>query len=235
MATTTTPSNTAALRTFGVTELLEQILSDLDMQTLLLAQRVSKQWKDTIADSSMLQEALFSRLQTTHRNIYHGHGGENSFVSLDSSFSRPLVYYNDTFVVTFSYEQFKPNELRLNFRVRTRDYWGDIFGPFGEMTELDGGPKPSWHRMYLLQYLSPAAMSWNCYHAVFQMEVRGVKKLKEFEEEWHEFDWDQKPLASICEDAIKITSQRVLQDMLDGNVTATYYDTLTPYFGAVRR
>ena len=143
-ATTSIEEDTAALRTFAITELLEQILSALDMQTLLLAQRVSTHFKAVIDGSTVLQQALFFQLQTARGENYLGHDGINSFVDPDSPFSRPLTYYGWDFVCTFSLEQFRPDESRLVFRTRTRDWWGP---DGGECTGLDGKHEPSWQRM----------------------------------------------------------------------------------------
>ncbi|KAJ6437377.1 Zinc finger, CCHC-type [Purpureocillium lavendulum] len=52
----------AAERALGTTELLEQILLHLDMQTLLVsATRACRQWNSLIAASPLLQKALFLR------------------------------------------------------------------------------------------------------------------------------------------------------------------------------
>ena len=45
--------------TFEITELLEHILSQLDMRALLLVQRLSRTWRDVIASSRKLQRHLF--------------------------------------------------------------------------------------------------------------------------------------------------------------------------------
>ncbi len=49
----------AAEKVFSTPELLMEILSGLDMRTLLLSQRVSKQWQYIIAKTRVLQRALF--------------------------------------------------------------------------------------------------------------------------------------------------------------------------------
>lgn len=49
---------------FGAAELLEAILFNVDMRTLLLSQRVSKDFKGTISGSPALQEALFFKAET---------------------------------------------------------------------------------------------------------------------------------------------------------------------------
>jgi hypothetical protein len=50
------PPSEAVFETF---ELLETILFELPMQTLLLSQRVNKQWKSVLEGSTKLQQALF--------------------------------------------------------------------------------------------------------------------------------------------------------------------------------
>ncbi|KAF2501742.1 hypothetical protein BU16DRAFT_206749 [Lophium mytilinum] len=49
----------AAKRVLGVTELLEFILLELPIQNIFQAQRVCKQWKEVIANSSPLQQAMW--------------------------------------------------------------------------------------------------------------------------------------------------------------------------------
>ncbi|KAK4496479.1 hypothetical protein PRZ48_012459 [Zasmidium cellare] len=51
----------AATRAFDVAELREMILAQLPMKDILLNQRVSKDFRDTIQSSKLLQEALFFR------------------------------------------------------------------------------------------------------------------------------------------------------------------------------
>ncbi|EME80833.1 uncharacterized protein MYCFIDRAFT_85212 [Pseudocercospora fijiensis CIRAD86] len=51
----------AAHAVLHTVELLQAILLSLDTKTLLLSQRTCKTWQDVIADSILLQEALFFR------------------------------------------------------------------------------------------------------------------------------------------------------------------------------
>lgn len=60
--TVTTPSISAIQRTLAVQELLEKILVSTDTRTLLLVQRVSRHWKETIDSSPELQVKLFFRV-----------------------------------------------------------------------------------------------------------------------------------------------------------------------------
>ena len=55
---------TAASRVFGIQELFEKILVDVDPRTLLLAQRVNRRWKETIETNNALQIKLFFRPAT---------------------------------------------------------------------------------------------------------------------------------------------------------------------------
>lgn len=52
-------SSATASQVFNIVELLEGVLLHVDIKTLLLAQRVSKTWKATIAGSLKLQQTLF--------------------------------------------------------------------------------------------------------------------------------------------------------------------------------
>ena len=49
----------ASDQVLGIVELLEKILFHLDTKTLLLAQRVCKQWRALVKRSKKLQQALF--------------------------------------------------------------------------------------------------------------------------------------------------------------------------------
>ncbi|KAM0722642.1 hypothetical protein Q7P37_002083 [Cladosporium fusiforme] len=57
--TTATALPSATTRTFHLPEILEQILTNLPQRDLLLAQRVSRAFQDTITASPKLQRALF--------------------------------------------------------------------------------------------------------------------------------------------------------------------------------
>ncbi|KAK5707163.1 hypothetical protein LTR17_020970 [Elasticomyces elasticus] len=61
---------TACNKAFGTVELLERILIDVDTRTLLLAQRVSRRWNETIQFSLPLQQRLFLRPATYIEIIY---------------------------------------------------------------------------------------------------------------------------------------------------------------------
>lgn len=102
-------------------ELLAEILSWLDMRTLLLSQRVSRQWRDLIAGTPALQRALFIEpvaatssaelvrdrkrnplLQEVFRpffkeNVKAGPGGTNDVTKLEvKAGSRPFAFMDDS-------------------------------------------------------------------------------------------------------------------------------------------
>jgi len=60
MATIISTASTGAVsRVFAIPELVGTILIQLDLRTLLLSQRVSRQWRDVIKSSQTIQERLF--------------------------------------------------------------------------------------------------------------------------------------------------------------------------------
>ena len=58
----TTATMSAAARVFAIAELHENILRQLPMRDLLLAQRVCSSWQDAITTSTLLQQLLFLKL-----------------------------------------------------------------------------------------------------------------------------------------------------------------------------
>jgi hypothetical protein len=65
-----TNTQTACGTVLSTTELLEQVLSFLPFKKIFIAQRVSKYWKDVIADSPDIQQKLFNRLSTKPRELW---------------------------------------------------------------------------------------------------------------------------------------------------------------------
>lgn len=63
-----TPAATAVLQEPC---LLEMILVEVDIKTLLLVQRVSELWQETIKDSSKLQKKLFFKVRLRLRSDQH--------------------------------------------------------------------------------------------------------------------------------------------------------------------
>ncbi|OQN97519.1 hypothetical protein B0A48_16672 [Cryoendolithus antarcticus] len=66
-----------AAKVFGVIELLEQILIDVDIKTLLLAQRVDRQWHRDINNSPKLRKALFFDFDHTRKHEHVLERAEN--------------------------------------------------------------------------------------------------------------------------------------------------------------
>ena len=63
-------------------ELLENILSHLDTKSLLLSQRVSKQFQGTISGSSVLQQALFFKLASKDGTRFGTDGVNDLFMDV---------------------------------------------------------------------------------------------------------------------------------------------------------
>ncbi|KAI5361041.1 putative F-box domain-containing protein [Septoria linicola] len=60
----------AALRTFGVVELLERVLQNLEIKDLVIVTRVCKDWKDLVDSSPLLQEITFKRAAPVTEALY---------------------------------------------------------------------------------------------------------------------------------------------------------------------
>ncbi|KAK4494363.1 hypothetical protein PRZ48_014661 [Zasmidium cellare] len=131
----TNDESSATERTLHTTELLEQILLNLDYQTLLLSQRVNRQFKGTIDGSLKLQKKLFFRLADEDEDeaVKYGDDGVNPLAS-------KVPYLS---VSTTSQEYIKsvrqeyPN-LHITF------YYPNPPPPPSSHTHT-----PSWRRMYL--------------------------------------------------------------------------------------
>lgn len=55
------PENDAQTRALAIPEIVTSILDQMDMRTLIAAQRISRTWKDLICTTQSLQETLFLR------------------------------------------------------------------------------------------------------------------------------------------------------------------------------
>lgn len=66
--------STPAHQVFNTTELIELVLLQLPVREVLLGQRVSKQWQDTVLGSTKLQQALFQRHKLPISNNACGRG-----------------------------------------------------------------------------------------------------------------------------------------------------------------
>ncbi|KAJ5165056.1 uncharacterized protein N7500_006886 [Penicillium coprophilum] len=55
------PENSAQMRALAIPEIVTSILHQMDMRTLIAAQRISRTWKDLICTTQSLQETLFLR------------------------------------------------------------------------------------------------------------------------------------------------------------------------------
>lgn len=80
------PHRTATRKVLGAQELLEQILINMDVRTLLLAQRVDRRWNATIVSSSDLQIKLFFKPATFEQ-------AKNICMNMDSIVIARSEYY----------------------------------------------------------------------------------------------------------------------------------------------
>ncbi|KAK4963217.1 hypothetical protein LTR10_000845 [Elasticomyces elasticus] len=155
---------------FGVTELLEAILLAVDMKTLLLSQRVSSVFRDTISTSPRLLEKLYLRQSPAPAVLPHV-----------KDIINPLIAKNTIRMIKC------PDRLPKWTDARTgRDSTGLLFRPFDQalrivLTALDLTPlttpfyqqesdqiEASWLRMYLYPFQPPAdakhitVQAWLC-------------------------------------------------------------------------
>ncbi|CAG8887055.1 unnamed protein product [Penicillium egyptiacum] len=84
------PENNAQTRALAIPEIVTSILHQMDMRTLIAAQRISRTWKDLICTTQSLQETLFLR------PISHG-------IDLGSQVENPLLA--EAFSSIFNTEQ----------------------------------------------------------------------------------------------------------------------------------
>ncbi|KAJ8606231.1 hypothetical protein MRB53_041103 [Persea americana] len=120
----------ATHRTLTTTELLEEILLNLDNQTLLLSQRVNHTFKSTITGSIKLQKKLFFRLadEDEDEGVKYGDEGINPL-------ARKVPHLTFT-TTTTKYGRTKP-EITMTWALpKTHD-------PSAH------DPPPSWRRMYI--------------------------------------------------------------------------------------
>ncbi|KFY08403.1 hypothetical protein V492_06268 [Pseudogymnoascus sp. VKM F-4246] len=92
----------AANAVLSIPELLEAILLDVDMKTLLLSQRVNRNWASIIAASSVLQQALFFQPAQEVSSIIPFDPTDNHFGDHDSE-----IIYNPLLVAKFGPAFFK--------------------------------------------------------------------------------------------------------------------------------
>ncbi|KFX98580.1 hypothetical protein V490_02213 [Pseudogymnoascus sp. VKM F-3557] len=98
----TKPQYSAASAVLFTSELLEAILLHLDMKTLLLSQRVSRDWASIMASSLVIQQALFMRPVKVVSPII-------PFVTTDNHFGdhESKIIYNPLLVAKFGSAFFK--------------------------------------------------------------------------------------------------------------------------------
>ncbi|SMY27862.1 unnamed protein product [Zymoseptoria tritici ST99CH_1A5] len=151
---TSTSMTSAASNVFGTAELLELILLDVDMRTLLLSQRVSRDFNNAITSSPSLQEKLFFRVKrnTAVRGEDPGKPQVNSlFLAQDIKQSIGL---NSTHVgVRRTSSSESVLDVDVGFRTLDR---------MKELQQKDR--KSSWQRMLVVQPLSWTGDIWGVYY-----------------------------------------------------------------------
>ena len=152
----------AAQRFFQIPELLEVILRELQPQELLLNQRVSKSFKQTIEGSTKLQQKLFYQRDPTQT---------------DFTTARPLINY----LMWKAIQRFAKIRVEISYpdccentkhsRPHNTPYCisidvKEILGPAVQKIDqdLEGRPE-SWQRMYLTDRPVDGAIETDAMHA----------------------------------------------------------------------
>ena len=130
------------------TEFLVAVLLELPIRTLLLSQRVSRLWKDTIANSTKLQQALFMR------PIPDSSSPNNKIV-----FMNPLLVYSPN-ITAFGYFVSQRNLRRTSMALRlNRACWNRKRSTsWPEVAGIDFVPHEEVPGSEYFEILSPA--SW---------------------------------------------------------------------------
>ncbi|KFY43191.1 hypothetical protein V494_02083 [Pseudogymnoascus sp. VKM F-4513 (FW-928)] len=105
----------AANAVLSIPELLEAILLDVDMKTLLLSQRVNRNWASIITASSVLQQALFFQPAQEVSSIIPFDPTDNHFGDHDSE-----IIYNPLLVAKFGPAFFKRDNAGIYTRLSHR-------------------------------------------------------------------------------------------------------------------
>lgn len=165
----------AATKVLNTTELLEQILLGVDNKTLLLSQRVSKTFKDTIDRSVKLQRALFFQQdpeiqQAVERGEEVDHQREYN----------PLLCGRK--VKLGDFEVFNNDSLAICF---------DWYKVFGQEAPAAATSPASWQRMYFKHGSTPYRQClgvtghWengDVIDVLIKMLSRGARTVREYEE-----------------------------------------------------
>ncbi|KAK4500302.1 hypothetical protein PRZ48_008491 [Zasmidium cellare] len=202
-------------------ELLEDILLRVDNATLLLSQRVSTRFRDTIVDSPKLQEKLFFRqpLHPTGAAISNFRENFNPLLPWEAIVTRPLyplpqspaclpseafgfgmdVELTDVFIEGASFEN--------SIWVVTVDFIGDMCWTGDE----------SWRRMFLIRESVPGLgvlVEWMGRNVKGSLEEgeegneEAVKLLTLDDPTWHSSGTRTATLGKVFDDAKKLATRR---------------------------
>ncbi|SMY27863.1 unnamed protein product [Zymoseptoria tritici ST99CH_1A5] len=150
------PIRSAAERLFETTEILEQILLNVnDMRTLLLSQRVSKLFVETITGSKALQETLFFRIRPANGNR--------------KVFGSPY-FINKLLCAPGTRSRIGLNFARIHQKRRAEDRWyldiDIIFDTLARLKQLEETDwEGSWRRMLIVQPTSVSEDVWHLSYA----------------------------------------------------------------------
>ena len=127
----------SAKKVINTTELLEKILLNIETRMLLLSQRTSKAFRDTIADSNPLQRALYFQQEEAGNDTHTADIVDNPLLK--------GLYFRDLHI-----EGFLPAHLYIDNLVFHINYpYEKYLGFNGEKLTPAGDDKASWRRMYL--------------------------------------------------------------------------------------
>lgn len=96
------PEASALATVLGTTELLEMILLQLDLRTLLKVQKVCQRWKQITAHSTQLQQALYLRPANTSNEKY------TSNPLIEDIILPQLLLRSRNFIIPGKYPNFEP-------------------------------------------------------------------------------------------------------------------------------
>ncbi|KAK4617477.1 hypothetical protein CLAFUW4_11795 [Fulvia fulva] len=145
-----TEEDTATSRALGVNELLEMVLSHLDVATLMDARRVCKTWHAMAESSVALQRRLFLQVAPTYdgRDLFECCNYNLIYTTPDCCSIKPGPIYTDGYFNCFWEEAIHTEyyEYDVTFFLRnTKNH--ALHRPWGAQVE-----EPIWYRMLLFQY-----------------------------------------------------------------------------------
>ncbi|KAK4924142.1 hypothetical protein LTR49_008661 [Elasticomyces elasticus] len=174
----------AAKRVFGIAELLENVLDHMDERTLLLSQRISRTFADTISDSAKYQRKLFFTVdEATQYTCMSDIKGPNGLVQLElkGSLLQLPNEKNKTYHLEHDHGSWQKMHLINPAATSTLEVWfgGDA------VRELDRDK-----RFRTMQYanlpfgalMNDSAMQWRLQHNGLTVYMKGLVERIEREE-----------------------------------------------------